>query len=59
MDDLNHGDKDLKDCVEGKNWLAHLGWPLRSFQLYLAVLGAPRRSARFDLAVPGVRAWPG
>ncbi|MEM8927201.1 MAG: alpha/beta fold hydrolase [Bacteroidota bacterium] len=21
MDDLNHGDKDLKDCVEGKNWL--------------------------------------
>lgn len=22
MDDLNHGDKDLKDCVEGKNWLA-------------------------------------
>ncbi len=22
MDDLNHGDKDLKDCVEGKNWLS-------------------------------------
>jgi len=22
MDDLNHGDKDLKDCVQGKNWLA-------------------------------------
>ncbi len=22
MDNLNHGDKDLKDCVEGKNWLA-------------------------------------
>ena len=22
MDDLNHGDKDLRDCVEGKNWLA-------------------------------------
>ena len=22
MDDLNHGDKDLQDCVEGKNWLA-------------------------------------
>lgn len=21
MDDKNHGDKDLKDCVEGKNWL--------------------------------------
>ncbi len=21
LDDLNHGDKDLKDCVEGKNWL--------------------------------------
>ncbi|WP_111707491.1 S9 family peptidase [Lutibacter citreus] len=21
MDDLNHGDKDLKDCIEGKNWL--------------------------------------
>lgn len=22
MDDLNHGDKDLKDCIAGKNWLA-------------------------------------
>jgi len=22
MDDLNHGDKDLKDCVSGKDWLA-------------------------------------
>lgn len=22
MDDLNHGDKDLQDCVQGKNWLA-------------------------------------
>jgi dipeptidyl aminopeptidase/acylaminoacyl peptidase len=22
MDDKNHGDKDLKDCIEGKNWLA-------------------------------------
>lgn len=22
MDDQNHGDKDLKDCIEGKNWLA-------------------------------------
>ncbi|MCJ7467098.1 MAG: prolyl oligopeptidase family serine peptidase, partial [Maribacter sp.] len=22
MDDLNHGDKDLKDCVAGKDWLA-------------------------------------
>ncbi len=21
MDDLNHGDKDLRDCIEGKNWL--------------------------------------
>ena len=21
MDDLNHGEKDLQDCVEGKNWL--------------------------------------
>ncbi|WP_250434417.1 S9 family peptidase [Hanstruepera flava] len=24
MDDLNHGEKDLQDCVEGKNWLATL-----------------------------------
>jgi dipeptidyl aminopeptidase/acylaminoacyl peptidase len=23
MDDLNHGEKDLQDCVEGKNWLAN------------------------------------
>ena len=22
MDDQNHGDKDLKDCIAGKNWLA-------------------------------------
>jgi dipeptidyl aminopeptidase/acylaminoacyl peptidase len=22
MDDLNHGEKDLQDCVEGKNWLS-------------------------------------
>ncbi|AUS05163.1 S9 family peptidase [Pseudotamlana carrageenivorans] len=22
MDDKNHGEKDLKDCIEGKNWLA-------------------------------------
>jgi len=22
MDDLNHGENDLQDCVEGKNWLA-------------------------------------
>ena len=22
LDDQNHGDKDLKDCIEGKNWLA-------------------------------------
>ncbi len=21
MDDQNHGDKDLRDCIEGKNWL--------------------------------------
>jgi len=25
LDDLNHGDKDLKDCVEGKNWLTQQG----------------------------------
>ncbi|WP_299110177.1 S9 family peptidase [uncultured Tenacibaculum sp.] len=23
MDDLNHGEKDLQDCVEGKNWLVN------------------------------------
>ena len=23
MDDLNHGEKDLQDCIEGKNWLAN------------------------------------
>ena len=23
MDDLNHGDKDLKDCIAGKDWLAN------------------------------------
>ena len=23
MDDKNHGEKDLQDCVEGKNWLAN------------------------------------
>jgi len=25
LDDVNHGDKDLKDCVEGKNWLTQQG----------------------------------
>ena len=23
MDDLNHGEKDLKDCIWGKKWLAN------------------------------------
>ena len=22
MDDQNHGEKDLQDCIEGKRWLA-------------------------------------
>ena len=26
MDDKNHGEKDLQDCVEGKNYLAKLPW---------------------------------
>jgi len=26
MDDQNHGDKDLKDCVAGKDWLASLDY---------------------------------
>jgi dipeptidyl aminopeptidase/acylaminoacyl peptidase len=26
MDDKNHGEKDLEDCVEGKNYLAKLPW---------------------------------
>lgn len=26
MDNRNHGDKDLKDCIAGKNWLAQLGY---------------------------------
>ena len=26
MDDKNHGEKDLQDCVEGKNYLATLPW---------------------------------
>ena len=26
MDDQNHGDKDLKDCIAGKDWLAQQGY---------------------------------
>lgn len=26
MDDKNHGEKDLQDCIEGKNYLASLDW---------------------------------
>lgn len=67
MDDLNHGDKDLKDCVEGKNWLAQqpeidgdkigiIGGSYGGFMTMAALTFAPEE---FDVGVNlfGVTNW--
>lgn len=67
MDDQNHGDKDLKDCIEGKNWLAKqpeinpekigiIGGSYGGFMTMAALTNAPEE---FDVGVNlfGVTNW--
>lgn len=67
MDDQNHGDKDLKDCIEGKNWLAEqpeidpdkigiIGGSYGGFMTMAALTFAPEE---FDVGVNifGVTNW--
>jgi len=67
MDDQNHGDKDLKDCIAGKDWLAKqdvidgdkigiLGGSYGGFMTMAALTSAPEE---FDVGVNlfGVTNW--
>lgn len=67
MDDQNHGEKDLQDCVEGKNWLADqpeidpdkigiIGGSYGGFMTMAALTFAPEE---FDVGVNiyGVTNW--
>ena len=67
MDDLNHGDKDLKDCVEGKNWLAQqpeidgekIGILGGSYGGYMTMAALTYTPEEFDVGVNlfGVTNW--
>lgn len=67
MDDLNHGDKDLKDCVEGKNWLANqpeidgekIGIIGGSYGGYMTMAALTYTPEEFDVGVNlfGVTNW--
>ncbi len=67
MDDLNHGEKDLQDCVEGKNWLAkqpeidgeHIGIIGGSYGGYMTMAALTYAPEEFDLGVNlfGVTNW--
>ncbi len=67
MDDLNHGDKDLKDCVEGKNWLAEqpgidgekIGIIGGSYGGYMTMAALTYAPEEFDVGVNlfGVTNW--
>ncbi len=67
MDDLNHGDKDLKDCVEGKNWLARqkeidaekIGIIGGSYGGYMTMAALTYTPKEFDVGVNlfGVTNW--
>ncbi|WP_343485939.1 alpha/beta fold hydrolase [Allomuricauda sp. d1] len=67
MDDLNHGDKDLKDCVEGKNWLAEqpeidgdkIGIIGGSYGGYMTMAALTYTPEEFDVGVNifGVTNW--
>lgn len=67
MDDLNHGDKDLKDCVEGKNWLANqpeidaekIGIIGGSYGGYMTMAALTYAPEEFDVGVNlfGVTNW--
>lgn len=67
MDDRNHGDKDLKDCIAGKDWLAKqdyiddekigiIGGSYGGFMVMAALTSAPEE---FDVGVNifGVTNW--
>src|SRR5690606_20846213 len=67
MDDLNHGDKDLRDCVEGKNWLARqpeidgekIGIMGGSYGGYMTMAALTYAPDEFDVGVNlyGVTNW--
>ncbi len=67
MDDLNHGDKDLKDCIEGKNWLAQqpgidgekIGIIGGSYGGYMTMAALTYAPEEFDVGVNlfGVTNW--
>ncbi|WP_340063188.1 S9 family peptidase [Ascidiimonas aurantiaca] len=67
MDDLNHGDKDLRDCVEGKNWLAQqpdidpekIGIIGGSYGGYMTMAALTYTPEEFDVGVNiyGVTNW--
>lgn len=67
MDDLNHGEKDLQDCVEGKNWLASqpeidgdkIGIIGGSYGGYMTMAALTYAQEKFDVGVNlfGVTNW--
>jgi len=67
MDDLNHGEKDLQDCVEGKNWLAQqneidgdkIGIIGGSYGGYMTMAALTYTPEEFDVGVNlfGVTNW--
>ena len=67
MDDKNHGEKDLQDCVEGKNWLAEqaeidgdkIGIIGGSYGGYMTMAALTYAPEEFDVGVNlfGVTNW--
>ena len=67
MDDQNHGEKDLQDCVEGKNWLAQqpeingerIGIIGGSYGGYMTMAALTYKPEEFDVGVNlfGVTNW--
>jgi dipeptidyl aminopeptidase/acylaminoacyl peptidase len=67
MDDQNHGEKDLQDCVEGKNWLAQqpeinadrIGIIGGSYGGYMTMAALTFKPEEFDVGVNifGVTNW--
>jgi len=67
LDDLNHGEKDLQDCVEGKNWLAEqpeidgekIGIIGGSYGGYMTMAALTYTPEEFDVGVNlfGVTNW--
>ncbi|SDS67095.1 Dipeptidyl aminopeptidase/acylaminoacyl peptidase [Formosa sp. Hel1_31_208] len=67
MDDKNHGEKDLQDCVEGKNWLARqneingekIGIIGGSYGGYMTMAALTYTPEEFDVGVNlfGVTNW--